>query len=156
MQIRRGAAADEGALAQIRRSAIRALAVPALSPEQAEAWAMSAAADRIGRALREHEVWVAVDEAAIGWVEIDGDRVAALYVAPPFARHGVGSALLACAEAVVRRSGYSTVRLSASANALAFYVRRGYRECGAPDADGAWPLGKALPAGRPNGGEEPR
>jgi putative acetyltransferase len=102
MQIRRAEAADEEALAGIRRSAILALAVPAISMEQAEKWAARAAADRIARAIREHDVWVAVEGAAIGWVEVDRDRVAALYVSPSCSRRGVGSALLARAETSIR------------------------------------------------------
>src|SRR5256885_5774904 len=76
MQIRRAEAADEEALASIRRRAILALAVPAMSREQAERWATRGAADRVARAMREHDVWVAVEGAAIGWVEVDRDRVA--------------------------------------------------------------------------------
>ena len=69
MQIRRAETADEEALASIRRRAILALAVPAMSMEQAEKWATRAAADRMARAIREHDVWVAVEEPAIGSVE---------------------------------------------------------------------------------------
>ena len=71
MQIRRAVAADEEVLARIRRCAILALAVPVMSREQAEKWATRAAADRIARAIQEHDVWVAVDGAAIGWVEVN-------------------------------------------------------------------------------------
>ena len=155
MQIRRAEAADEEALAGIRRSAILALAVPAISMEQAEKWAARAAADRIARAIREHDVWVAVEGAAIGWVEVDRDRVAALYVSPSCSRRGVGSALLARAETSIRSSGYATAHLESSQNALAFYLRRGYLRCGPPDADGACPLSKDLAAVRPNQGMEP-
>src|SRR5438270_591071 len=88
MQIRRAEAADEEALASIRRRAILALAVPAMSREQAERWATRGAADRVARAMREHDVWVAVEGAAIGWVEVDRDRVAALYVSPSCSRRG--------------------------------------------------------------------
>ena len=49
MHIRRADINDEAALAQIRRDAILTLAVPVLTPEQAEQWAGSAAADRIAR-----------------------------------------------------------------------------------------------------------
>jgi putative acetyltransferase len=148
MQIRRAEAADEEALARIRRSAIVALAVPAMSMEQAEKWATRAAADRIARAIREHDVWVAVEGAVIGWVEVDRDRVAGLYVSSSCSRRGVGSALLARAEASIRRSGYATARLESSLNALAFYLRRGYFRCGPPDANGACPLSKDLAASR--------
>jgi nitroreductase len=75
MQIRRAEAADEGALASIRRRAILALAVPAMSKEQAERWATRGAADRVARAMRDHDVWVAVEGAVIGWVEVDRYRV---------------------------------------------------------------------------------
>jgi GNAT superfamily N-acetyltransferase len=123
--------------------------------EQAEKWAARAAADRIARAIREHDVWVAVEGAAIGWVEVDRDRVAALYVSPSCSRRGVGSALLARAETSIRSSGYATAHLESSQNALAFYLRRGYLRCGPPDADGACRLSKDLAAVRPNQGMEP-
>src|SRR5262247_3646732 len=142
MQIRRAEAADEDALASIRRRAILALAVPAMSREQAERWAARGAVDRVARAMREHDVWVAVEGAAIGWVEVDRDRVAALYVSPSCSRRGVGSVLLALDETSIRSSGYATARLESSDNALNFYLRRGYVRCGPPDADGAWPLSK--------------
>jgi putative acetyltransferase len=144
IHIRRAKAADEEALAHIRRNAILALAVPAISVEQAEAWATQAAPDRIARAIRDHDVWVAVEEVVIGWVEIDRDRVAALYVSPSWSGQGVGSALLAQAETFIQHSGYTAAYLEASQNALSFYLHRGYLRCGPPDSDGAWPLSKDL------------
>jgi putative acetyltransferase len=155
MQIRRAGATDEKALASIRRSAILALAEPAMSREQAEQWATRAAADRIARAMRDHDVWVAVDGVTIGWVEVDRDRVAALYVSPSRSRRGVGSVLLARAEASIRSAGYTTARLESSPNALDFYFRRGYVRCGPPDAEGAYPLRKDLTAVGPDQGSEP-
>jgi putative acetyltransferase len=156
MQIRRAEAADEEALASIRRRAILALAVPAMSREQAERWATRGAADRVARAMREHDVWVAVEGAAIGWVEVDRDRVAALYVSPSCSRRGVGSVLLTFAETSIRSSGYTTARLESSQNALDYYLRRGYLRCGPADSDGAWPLRKDLAAAAtPNQGTEP-
>jgi putative acetyltransferase len=155
MQIRRAEAADEEALASIRRRAILALAVPAMSREQAERWATRGAADRVARAMREHDVWVAVEGAAIGWVEVDRDRVAALYVSPSCSRRGVGSVLLTFAETSIRSSGYTTARLESSQNALDYYLRRGYLRCGPADSDGAWPLRKDLAAVTPNQGMEP-
>jgi GNAT superfamily N-acetyltransferase len=146
IQIRRAESGDAEALASIRRRAILALAVPAMSREQAERWATRAAPDRVARAIREHDVWVAVEAAAIGWVEVDRDRVAALYVSPPCSGRGVGSALLTFAETSIRSSGYPTARLESSQNALDYYLRRGYVRCGPSDSDGAWPLRKDLAA----------
>ena len=146
MQIRRVEAADEQALAEIRRNAILALAVPAMSTEQAQQWATRAATDRVARAIREHDVWIAVDGTALGWVEVDRDRVAALYVSPPCSRRGIGSALLARAEHSIQSSGYAMARLESSQNALDFYLRRGYVRRGPPHSDGAYPLSKDLTA----------
>jgi len=146
MQIRRVEVADEQALAEIRRNAILALAVPAMSTEQAQQWATRAATDRVARAIRDHDVWIAVDGAALGWVEVDRDRVAALYVSPSCARRGVGSALLAHAETSIQSSGYAIARLESSQNALDFYLRRGYVRRGPPHSDGAYPLSKDLTA----------
>src|SRR5262249_23703098 len=155
MQIRRAEAADEEALASIWRRAILALAVPAMSREQAERWAARGAADRVARAMREHEVWVAVEGIAIGWVEVGRDRIAALYVSPSCARRGVGSALLTFAESCIRSSSHTTARLESSQNALDYYLRRGYRRCGPADSGGALPLQKDLAAVTPNHGMEP-
>src|SRR5207249_6498527 len=102
-----------------------------------------------------HDVWVAVGEAAIGWVEVDRGRVAALYVSLSCSRRGVGSALLTFAETAIRDSGYTTARLESSQNALDYYLRRGYLQCGPADSDGALPLRKDLAAVTPDPGMEP-
>lgn len=91
----------------------------------------------------------------MGWVEVDRDRIAALYVSPSCARRGVGSILLTFAETSIRSSGYTTARLESSPNALDYYLRRGYLRCGPPDSDGAWPLRKDLAAVTPDQGMEP-
>jgi GNAT superfamily N-acetyltransferase len=149
MQIRRAATTDEEVLVEIRREAILALAVPILAEEEAEAWAMQVPEDRIGRALREHEVWVAEDKMVIGWVEIDQDRIAGLYVSPDYASRGVGSTLLVFAESSISRCGHRVVQLEASRNALNFYLRRGYVQWGLPNSEEAYPLYKELSAREP-------
>lgn len=68
MQIRRAKRADEERLGTIRHNTILALAVPILLQAEAETWAKQINEDRIGQAVRAHEVWVAEDEIAIGWV----------------------------------------------------------------------------------------
>lgn len=135
---------DAAALAGIRRSAIVELAVPALSEAQAAQWADGAAADRIARAIGEHEVWIAEAGEAVGWVEIDRDRIAALYVRPDHSRRGVGTGLLRLAESRIRCAGHTVAHLAASVNAIGFYARRGYVRSGPTAADGSIPLSKAL------------
>jgi GNAT superfamily N-acetyltransferase len=130
--------------------------VPAMSIEQAEHWARAVAPDRIVRAIQDHHVWVAVEQAPIGWVEVDRDRIAALYVSPSCAQRGIGSALLTVAETFIRSSDYTVVRLEASQNALSFYLHRGYRHSGPPNADGAYLLHKDLATIESNEGRQTR
>src|SRR5215212_5939666 len=111
MQIRRATLTDAEALAAIRRRAIRALAVPSISPEEAENWARQIAANRFTRAIQDHEVWVAVESVVIGWIEVDRNCIAGLYVSPIHARTGIGSALLAHAESSIESSGCTAVYL---------------------------------------------
>src|SRR5256885_11857879 len=131
-------------LSAIRRSAILELSVAAMSPSQAEQWANQAAADRVTQAIQHHAVWVAVQEVPIGWVEVDEDRVAALYVAPHCCGRGVGSGLLLRAEAAIRDGGYAAAHLHTNANAETFYLDRSYIPSGAGPADGALSLSKRL------------
>ena len=150
IEIRRAGPSDHAALSAIRRSAILELAVAAMSTSQAEQWANRAAPDRIAHAIRHHAVWVAVQDVPIGWVEVDEDRVAALYVAPHCAGRGVGSRLLLCAEAAIRDGGHAAARLEASPNAATFYLHRGYLPSETCAADGALPLSKHLSRHEPN------
>lgn len=147
MQLRRATLADTDALAAIRRDAILRLTAPALAQQQAERWALDAPPDRFVRAVSDHAVWLAVELQPVGWVEVDSDSIAALYVSPAHATRGVGSALLAHAEVTIRSSGALAVSLEASPNALPFYLRRGYHPRGTPNTDGAWPLHKLLTRG---------
>src|SRR5204863_6407019 len=124
------------------RSAILELSAAAMSPSQAEQWANQATADRVTRAIQHHVVWVAVQDVPIGWVEVDEDRVAALYVAPHCAGRGVGSRLLLCAEAEIRDGGHVVGRLEASSNAATFYLHRGYLPSVERISDEALPLSK--------------
>ena len=144
IEIRRADPSDRVALSAIRRRAILELAVTAMPPSEAEEWANQAAADRVTRAILDHAVWVAVQEVPIGWVEVDGGRVAALYVAPHCSGRGVGSRLLLHAEAAIRDAGYAAARLESSPNAASFYSHRGYLPSGAPTAAGALPMSKHL------------
>src|SRR5437016_13252226 len=97
-----------------------------MSPSQAEEWANQAAVDRVTRAIQHDAVWVAVEEVPIGWVEVDEDRVAALYGAPHCSGRGVGSRLLLRAEAAIRDGGYTDARLETFPNAATLYLHGGY------------------------------
>jgi predicted N-acetyltransferase YhbS len=53
--------------------------------------------------------------------------VKGLYVAPAWARRGVGGALLRQAEAAIVAAGHRRIRIGASLSGQAFYERHGYR-----------------------------
>ena len=57
---------------------------------------------------------------------------------------GVAADLLDMLERLMRGRGISAIEAEASPNALAFYLRRGYRENGPRSANGAWPIAKTL------------
>ena len=139
---RRSEAAELGA---IRRQAILVLAKTEMGEERAADWANSASAERVIRAIEDHEVWVADRAgAAVGWLEIDGERIEAMYVQPEVALQGVGSGLLAHAEGRIREAGHASVHLDASPNAEGFYLRNGYESRAARRPDAARPMSKQL------------
>ena len=143
--IRRAQPADAARLLEIRREAILALAVPALSLQQAMNWAASRNLEWMERVIATHALWVASGEARItGWIGIEGRRVIGLYVDPSCASRGVGSRLLAFAEGYLSSLGASAIELEASWNAEEFYLHRGYVPLAERPPDGPRPMRKAL------------
>lgn len=150
MSIRRAHITDVSALTEIRRDAILKLASVAMGAGGATGWADSATAERVRRAIAEHEVWLSLQGGApLGWVEVNQDRIEGLYVNSGSSQRGLGSALLAHAEARIQSAGHSTASLDASPNAEGFYLRRGYRSDGERSADGSQPMHKILGGRRP-------
>ena len=137
--------ADIRTLTVIRRDAILALAAPMMGGRGARDWANSSSDERVHRAIEQHEVWVADHvNAAVGWVEINRDRVEGMYVRPDLAKCGIGSALLQHAERLIRSAGHSGVALDASPNAEQFYFRHGYNALSEETADEGRPMFKTL------------
>lgn len=93
------------------------------------------------RHYREHvfatcRVLVAEEGGAVtGFLAVDGEGfVAALFVAGPARRRGVGAALLDAAKAL-RPEGLTLWTFAANAGARRFYARRGFVEAGATAGD---------------------
>ena len=86
----------------------------------------------------------------VGVAQVSGDELALCYVAPQALRSGVGSALLAAAEARAHAAGVQALWLDSTRTALAFYLRHGYVIDGAPRHWAglqAQPMRKRLAAG---------
>lgn len=136
---------DAAALFDVRRRSILELAARRLPAGEAEAWVARHTPARMERKLREFEIWVAeLGGGVAGWGAIGGDYLEGLYTAPEFAGRGVASDMLVRLEGLLRSRGMSAMRADASANALEFYVRRGFRLMGPQGPAGTWPIEKHL------------
>lgn len=60
----------------------------------------------------------------------DAARIRAFYVDPPFARRGIGAALLTASETAARNFGFTRAALTSTLQAVSFYITCGYREVG--------------------------
>lgn len=57
----------------------------------------------------------------------DAARIRAFFVAPAFARRGVGAAILGACEAAAARAGFARAELMATLPGVPFYAAHGYR-----------------------------
>ena len=139
--------AEAAALHGLRRRSILAFAPDAMSIEQARQWADKGSVESMAGRLHDTEGWVAeTDGQIIGWVAIREDYLDALYVAPESARRGIGTQLLQFAEEALRARGIGALRVEASWNSEAFYIRRGYEPLEPRSPDGARQMRKRLPS----------
>lgn len=143
---------DANRLLELRGNSIIALAVRAMPLADANSWAARLTLAGMQQKLRELEVWVAETGGTVaGWGAIRGDRLEGLYTDPQFANRGIGTELLRLLEALTRERGFSVMHAHASANALRFYLQRGYEQCGPQTPDGAQPIAKHLRSPDPLG-----
>jgi len=72
---------------------------------------------------------LAVDADGIltGFCSYKADEIMGLYVAPTWARRGVGSALLSAAEQAIAAAGHARIRIDAALSGRPFYESHGYR-----------------------------
>ena len=118
---------DVTTLFDIRQAAIRQLSLTHLSECEAAAWAERGGVPRVEGAIAKDEVWVAaLDQQVVGWLHRAANSIEGLYVSPPAARHGVGTALIKLAETHIAQRGHHFVVLESSLNAVGFYLRLGY------------------------------
>jgi putative acetyltransferase len=116
-----------------------------MTQNQAETWANSMAVEGMEQRFRDAEVWVAeADDTIAGWIALRGDHIDGLYTDPVFVERGIGTELVALAEALMRERGIQIIRLQASLNAEQFYLRRGFVPKGSRVPDSAIPMEKRL------------
>jgi GNAT superfamily N-acetyltransferase len=125
VRICRAAPADAPALARLRVAAI-ATTGAWYDDDQRAAWAALCAAEDLARAVAAQRVWLADDAGAVsGFAAFGADVIAGVYVAPGYARLGIGSELLTTGLNHLPRR---TWRVMATRNAVPFYARHGFIE----------------------------
>ena len=139
--------ADVTNLYDIRQAAIRQLSLTHLSEWEAAAWAERGGIPRVERAIARDEVWVAtLGPQLVGWLHRAANSIEGLYVSPPAARQGVGTALVRLAEKHIAQRGHALVVLESSLNAMGFYRRLGYAPAGTQCSSVALAMSKHLEA----------
>lgn len=117
----------------IQRAAVRGLAAGDYPESAIEAWAPLPVTDTalaFFRLNHDDEIRLVAEldgePAGIGALVLADSELRACYVAPPAARRGVGSALVAEIERLARRNGLTHLRLLSSLTAEPFYRSLGY------------------------------
>lgn len=127
MTICRATPADAPALARVRVAAI-ATTGAWYDDGQRAAWAGLCAAEDLARAVAagRQAIWLAERAGAVsGFAAFGADAVSGVYVAPGYARLGIGSALLRTGLTHLPRRAW---RVMATRNAVPFYARNGFVE----------------------------
>jgi GNAT superfamily N-acetyltransferase len=138
---------DVTSLYDIRQAAIRRLSLTHLSECEAAAWAERGGVPRVEQAITKDEVWVArLGPQLVGWLHRAANSIEGLYVSPPAARQGVGTALVMLAESHIAQRGHPLVILESSLNAVRFYLRLGYAPAGTQCSSAAVAMSKHLEA----------
>ena len=143
LRTRKATVTDVPRMWELRRDSILTLAPRGMTLAQAETWANSMALEGMEQRFRDAEVWVAeADDTIAGWIALRGDYIDGLYTDPRFVERGIGTELVALAEALMRGRGIQIIRLEASINAEQFYLRRGFVPKGSRVPDCAIPMEK--------------
>ena len=116
-------------MARVFAAAIEAKARDSYGPRERAAWIARGTAERLAAMAADpaHRLLAAEAETSlVGLAGLRHGEVSLLYAAPD-APPGTGTRLLAAVEALARETGLSGLTLTASRNALSFYLRQGYR-----------------------------
>ncbi len=120
---------DQGAMSEIHASAIMAINSVFYSEAMKQSWATGLRPEGYAKGESEGEhyrVAVDSDNHVCGFCSTKADTLVALYVRPEHQGNGLGTLLLNDYERNIERRGVPIAKLTASLNAEAFYVTRGW------------------------------
>ena len=139
-EIRRAEPSDVDEIALAHRDSIQSIGPAFYAPEVVEYWQEAITGELYLKAMEAGEVFfIAVGEAdgsraVLGFASdycIEGPKHGtSVYVRGRSTRHGVGSALIAKAEAHAISNGATTIEIEASLAGVAFYEANGFIEVG--------------------------
>jgi putative acetyltransferase len=138
VDLRPGTPDDGAALMAVHRAAILGLGGEAYTKAELESWAAGLKPEGYAAAMAGGETFLlawARDGALAAFASYEADRVVGFYVHPDWARCGLGTLLLARAEAAIIAAGHRTILIESSMSGLPFYRARGYREVARRSAD---------------------
>ncbi len=119
---------DAAAMARVFAVAIETKARDSYGPRERAAWTARGTPERFAAMLDDprNRLFVAVAGGVVaGMAGLTGCELSLLYTAPD-APAGCGAALLAAVEDAARADGIAGLGVTASRNALPFYLRHGY------------------------------
>jgi len=121
---------DAAHLCDIFVEAVRGIGPSDYTPEQVEAWAAGASAERFGALAGDgRKVWVALDPTDLpcAFIDLEADgHVDFLYCRPAHAGTGAATALYSTLEAHAREFGLARLHTEASEAARRFFLKRGF------------------------------
>lgn len=128
--IRAGTPADAPAILELHRASIMAIGRSHYTQVEVESWAAGLVAERYAQMMERGEesfiVASVADGSLAGFCSFKPGEIVGLYVAPSWARRGVGGALLQQAESIAAAEP-GVIRIGASLSGQAFYEAHGYR-----------------------------
>ena len=133
----------------MHKASISSLCRSHYTPAQIEAWAGPKRAEHYEPLIRDLIVFVMEEgDDIVAFAALDNTTadIRALYVAPEFVGHGVGSMVLDALESEACRLAMPRLTGCATLNSVAFYGARGYSSVGA--AQNVLPQGISLPCVR--------
>ncbi len=130
IRIREACLSDAAAIAAVMRASIRRLARGFYSPRQIAAWSSLPPLYHAWAMTAGGEAYVVADRHGriVGYAARRRREVTAVFVRPPYARRGVGAALLSRIEADARPRQIPALFVRASLPAISFYEKMGFGE----------------------------